>query len=151
MRTATRAIGSPATDLIDLLRDRSRTTRGEADFTFMADGETVETTLTYGELDRRARAIAAALLRDGGSGERVLLLFAPGLDYLAAFFGCIYAGAIAVPTYLPRRNRPLARLQAIRADCDARFALDHVAPARRARRRLPARSGTSGLALDHRR
>ena len=58
--------------------------------------------LTWGELDRRARAIAAALTEAGAAGERALLLYPPGLDYLAAFFGCLYAGTVAVPVYPPR-------------------------------------------------
>ena len=42
---------------------------------------------------------------------------------MAAFFGCLYAGAIAVPAYPPRRNRLLTRLQAIVADAQASFAV----------------------------
>jgi acyl-CoA synthetase (AMP-forming)/AMP-acid ligase II len=52
------------------------------------DGETEKGTLTYGELDRNARAIAAALRSRGLAGEQALLLYPPGLDYIAAFFGC---------------------------------------------------------------
>jgi acyl-CoA synthetase (AMP-forming)/AMP-acid ligase II/predicted naringenin-chalcone synthase/acyl carrier protein len=72
--------------------------------------------LTFGGLDQRARTIAAALTRAGGRGERVLLAFVPGLDFACAFLGCLYAGAVAVPIYLPEpsrieRRRP--QLQAI--------------------------------------
>jgi acyl-CoA synthetase (AMP-forming)/AMP-acid ligase II len=81
--------------------------------TFLADADTVKATLTYGELDRQARAIAVMLQSHALAGERALLLYPPGLDYIAAFFGCLYAGTVAVPTYPPRRNRSSDRLQAI--------------------------------------
>ena len=58
--------------------------------------------LSYAGLDERARAIAALLQEHGAAGERVLLLYPPGLDYIAAFFGCLYAGVVAVPAYPPR-------------------------------------------------
>src|SRR6185503_13820357 len=82
----------------------------------LSDGEAEEVTLTYGELEERARAIGWRLQFIGAESERVLLLFPPGLDYISAFFGCLYAGAIAVPAYPPRLNKKLDRLQAIIAD-----------------------------------
>src|ERR1044072_2554517 len=101
-----------------LLGESSRTA-----YTFLVDGETEEVSLTYGELDARARAIAARLQRLGAYGERVLLLYPPDLEYIAAFFGCLYAGAVAVPIFAPRANRSLSRLQAIAADAEAKVVL----------------------------
>jgi acyl-CoA synthetase (AMP-forming)/AMP-acid ligase II len=109
--------------LVALLRRRACEDPDRAAFTFLADPETDKGTLTYRELDQRARAIAGTLPSLGLAGERVLLLYPPGLDYVAAFFGCLYAGAVAVPAYPPRRNRSLARLQAIAADSRAAVAL----------------------------
>src|SRR5262249_13614875 len=82
--------------------------------------ETDEHNLTYGTLDRRATALAARLQRICAPGDRALLLYGPGLDYVTAFFGCLYAGAVPVPAYPPdplRRERTLPRLQAIADDC----------------------------------
>jgi acyl-CoA synthetase (AMP-forming)/AMP-acid ligase II len=76
-------------------------------------------TLTCAELDRTARAIAIALAIKGRSGDRVLLVFPPGVQFVSAFFGCLYAGMIPVPVYPPepsRLNRTLPRLQAIATD-----------------------------------
>jgi acyl-CoA synthetase (AMP-forming)/AMP-acid ligase II len=95
----------------------------ECAYTFLVDGETEEVSLTYGELDRQARAIAARLQSVGADGARVLLLYPPGLEYIAAFFGCLYAGMVAVPSYPPRLSRPAPRLQAIVADAEATVAL----------------------------
>jgi len=50
-------------------------------------------------------------------------LYQPGLDYISAFFGCLYAGVIAVPAYPPKPDRSLPRLQAIIADTNATVAL----------------------------
>ncbi len=109
--------------LVALLRDRGQRLPDQTAYTFLADGETEDHSLTYGELERRARAIAARLQRLGAEGERVLLLYPPDLEYIAAFFGCLYAGAVAVPVYAPRANRTLFRLQSVAADAAARVAL----------------------------
>jgi acyl-CoA synthetase (AMP-forming)/AMP-acid ligase II/acyl carrier protein len=74
-------------------------------------------------LDQRARAIAGRLQAAGASGQRVLLVFPPGLDYIAAFFGCLYAEAVAVPVYPPRQNRNVERLRAIVYDAQPVIAL----------------------------
>src|SRR5207249_1863792 len=85
------------------------------------ENETVE--ISYAELDRRARAIAAWFQSQGLEGQRALLLFPAGIDFIAGFFGCLYAGVVAVPAYPPRLNRKLDRIQAIAADAEATVAL----------------------------
>src|SRR5262249_44592959 len=75
------------------------------------DGE--QLTQTYGELHWRARAIAAKLQGRMTGGERVLLVFPPGLDFVSAFFGCLYAGVLAVPATYPKPRRPIPRLSPI--------------------------------------
>jgi acyl-CoA synthetase (AMP-forming)/AMP-acid ligase II/acyl carrier protein len=122
---STRASFSPARPptLVDVLRWRALAHPNRHAGTFLRDGETDEVRLTYGELDRHARAIGALLQGLEAAGERALLLYPPGLDYVAAYFGCLYAGVVAVPAYPPRRNRSLARLQAIVADARATLVL----------------------------
>ncbi|WP_405677488.1 amino acid adenylation domain-containing protein [Streptomyces sp. NBC_00868] len=84
--------------------------------------------LSYGQLDRRARAVAARLQRLGLTDRPVLLLQPPGLDYVVSFIGCLYARAVAVPVYPPnRRPRSLERLVDIVADCGATVALTTAA------------------------
>ncbi len=104
-----------------LLRWRAESPSG-AGYTFLSEGE-VESRLTYRELDRRARAIAAQLLRTAAPGDRAVLLFPPGLDFVAAFFGCLYSGVIAVPAYPPSFRKDLSRLRAILGDADPRVVL----------------------------
>ncbi|MFB2971383.1 amino acid adenylation domain-containing protein [Aerosakkonema sp. BLCC-F183] len=109
--------------LVELLRWRAQQQTEQRAYTFLLDGEVEETYLTYADLDNKARAIAAMLQNYVKSGERAILLFPPGLDYIAAFFGCLYAGIIAVPAYPPQFNRSMSRLQAIVADADAKVVL----------------------------
>ncbi|MEH2333128.1 amino acid adenylation domain-containing protein [Nostoc sp.] len=113
--------------IVDILRDRSFKMPHTQAFTFLEDGETQELTLTYHELDRRSRAVAAQLQALGLSGERAILLYPPGLDYLTAFFGCLYAGVVAVPAYPPRNQRKTPRIQAISIDAQASVALTTTA------------------------
>ncbi len=113
--------------IVDILRDRSFKIPHTQAFTFLEDGETQELTLTYYELDRRSRAVAAQLQAFGLSGERAILLYPPGLDYLIAFFGCLYAGVVAVPAYPPRNQRKTPRIQAITIDAQASVALTTTA------------------------
>ncbi|WP_310552202.1 AMP-binding protein, partial [Paenibacillus glufosinatiresistens] len=86
---------------------------------FLAGDGTETGRLSYGELDRASRSVAALVQKIASPGDRVLLLYPPGLDFIAAFFGCLYAGVVAVPAYPPKQNRHLLRLQAIVADADA--------------------------------
>jgi acyl transferase domain-containing protein/acyl-CoA synthetase (AMP-forming)/AMP-acid ligase II/acyl carrier protein len=116
-------LNAECTTLVDVLRWRALHQPDRRAYTFLVDGETEEVHLAYGELDCRARAIGSLLQDLGASGERVLLLYPPGLEYIAAFFGCLYAGAVAVPSYPPRLNRPDSRLRAILADSRSTVAL----------------------------
>ncbi|MCG6136127.1 MAG: amino acid adenylation domain-containing protein [Nostoc sp. LLA-1] len=113
--------------IVDILRDRSGKMPQTPAFTFLEDGETQELTLTYSELDQRSRSVASQLQSLGLSGERAILLYPPGLDYLIAFFGCLYAGVVAVPAYPPRNQRKTPRIKAITIDAQASVALTTTA------------------------
>lgn len=105
--------------LVDLLRWRAENQPDETAFIFLEDGEAGEQSITYARLDQKAQMIAAQLQTSGSRGERAMLLYPPGLDYIVAFFGCLYAGVTAVPAYPPRLNRPIPRLQSIIRDAQA--------------------------------
>ncbi|HCF28920.1 MAG TPA: AMP-dependent synthetase, partial [Cyanobacteria bacterium UBA11049] len=109
--------------LIDLLSYRTQNQSDQTAYTFLEDGEAEAGRLTYKELDRLARAIAVRLQSLDAVGSRALLLYPPGLEFIAAFFGCLYAGVVAVPAYPPRRNQNMSRLQAIVTDAQAVVAL----------------------------
>src|SRR5688572_15118387 len=112
-----------ASTLIEVLRYRASEDPERIAYRFLADGEVEEDALTYAELDRRARALGAFLQEMGAEGERALLLYPPGLEFVTAFLGCLYGGVVAVPAYPPRSNRPDSRLEAIARDARPRLAL----------------------------
>ena len=111
------------TTLVEVLRRRSDRQPERLAYRFLVNGDDVAVEATWADVDRRARSIAASLQARGGArGARVLLLCPPGLDYVAAFYGCLYAEAIPVPAYppQPREMRPaMARLAAVAEDAAA--------------------------------
>ncbi|MBE8968473.1 AMP-binding protein [Nostocales cyanobacterium LEGE 12452] len=109
--------------LVNLLRYRAIQQPTQAPYTFLVDGETQKVSFTYEKLDQKARAIAALLQSMKAFGETVLLLYPPGLEFIAAFFGGLYAGVTVVPVYPPRGKQRITRLQAIAQDAQATFAL----------------------------
>lgn len=100
---------------VDLLV--SRRTENQPVYTYLHGDDKEPETLSPAQLDAKARAIAGRLQSMGLSGGQALLLYPSGLDFIIAFFGCLYAGVTAVPAYPPRRNKSLERLQAIIHDC----------------------------------
>ncbi|HYO59970.1 AMP-binding protein, partial [Archangium sp.] len=110
-----------ASTLLDLLGRRASARGDQRLYTFLDDAGGEEGALSYGELQLRARRIATAL-QGLSPGERVVLLYPPGLEYVAGFFGCLHAGLVAVPAYPPdpsRLERTLPRLLAIIRDARA--------------------------------
>jgi acyl-CoA synthetase (AMP-forming)/AMP-acid ligase II/acyl carrier protein len=108
--------------MVELLAGQAAEQPDRTAFMFLDDRDGVSE-ITYGELDRRARAIAARLQLELRPGDRALLVFPAGLEFISAFFGCMYAGVVAVPATYPKPKRPMPRLQRIALDCDAHVAL----------------------------
>ena len=104
-------------NIIQVLHGRARSDPGRNSHTF-ADAE-----LTYAQLDLRARAIAAHLQDMAEPGDRALLLYPPGPDFISAFLGCLYARVVAVPACPPRGNQGLGRIESIRNDATPRVVL----------------------------
>jgi acyl-CoA synthetase (AMP-forming)/AMP-acid ligase II len=137
--------------LVDLLCSRGMHLGEKTAYTFLADGEVEQSSLTYGALDRSARSIAARLQAMGLEGERAILAHPQGLEYLCAFFGCLYAGVIAVPAYPPRFNRLMGRLRSIATDAKPAVILATEAFFRESREKLEEVSelaAVSGVATD---
>jgi 8-amino-7-oxononanoate synthase len=109
--------------LVDLLEYRAARQPSDTVFRFISSDGREEGVLTFATLQRRARALAAHLTEHVVPGDRVVLLVPPSLEYVAAFFGCLYAGVVAVPAYPPNPRRADPRVARILADCGARVAL----------------------------
>lgn len=118
-----RAIPIRPTSFVELLQWRASQQKEEVALTFLLDGENAAVSLTYAQLHQQAASIAAELQAKIGVGERALLLYQPGMEYITAFLGCLYAGVIAVPAYLPSAHRPPLRLQAIVQDAQPTLVL----------------------------
>lgn len=113
-----------AATLIDVLRAWTQQCGNTLGFAFWQDEK--QEHLTYAELDYKARAISVHLQAMHWQGERILLMYPPGLELIAAIMGCFYAGVVAVPVYPPRRNQNMARLLAIAEDAQAKGILTTV-------------------------
>ena len=114
--------GSAARSLVDLLLRRAKETPDQLAYQFLVDGKSEGTRLTYGDLDRQARAVGDRLRQTSQRGDRALLIYPPGHEFLVAFFGCLRAGMIAIPLPPPdpaRLARALPRLKAVIADAQA--------------------------------
>jgi len=137
--------------LVDLLQHRAAEMAEKRAFSFLRghDGGAVE--LTYAGLDRRARAIAQHLRTLAQPGDRALLLFPPGIDFVPAFFGCLYAGIVAVPVAPPGRNRMTSPIEAVYDACSPALILstaDHCQQAPEAYSKLSKLLSRPWVAID---
>jgi len=113
--------GDTPESLCSMLRQRAEEHGSRLAMRFLLDGELDELTLDYAELDRRVRAVAAVIQSRCLPGDRVMLMYAPGPDFVTAFFACLYAGVTAVPAYPPdpaRLARTIPRLCGMVADAE---------------------------------
>ncbi len=131
--------------LVDLLFDRAVAAPRRTAYVFLRDGETEAARWSWGDTAAAARGVAARLLAAGAApGDRALLLYPSGLDFVAAFLGCLAARVVAVPAYPPRPGRSSdSRLAAIAQDAEPRWVLSTAALAAR---RQAAAEGTPALA-----
>jgi acyl transferase domain-containing protein/acyl-CoA synthetase (AMP-forming)/AMP-acid ligase II/pimeloyl-ACP methyl ester carboxylesterase/acyl carrier protein len=132
-------------NFVDLLQYRTQQQPNKLAFTFLQDVETKLGSLTYYQLEAKARSIATYLQNFNAKGERALLLYQPGLDFIAAFLGCLYAGVVATPAYPPRANRSVDRLLSIVNDAGAKFALTTQSLVEGISSRFIEQSGSDGV------
>ncbi|GCE45198.1 acyl-CoA synthetase (AMP-forming)/AMP-acid ligase II [Thermosporothrix hazakensis] len=124
VRERTNGVPRSIETFVDLLEWRTEIHPERQAYIFLKNEE--QLAISYGELRQKARSLAAWMQQHVHPGERALLLYPPGLDYIIAFFGCLYAGVIAVPAYPPHMVRPehsMSRLAAIIQDAQPAVAL----------------------------
>lgn len=140
--------GAGHATLLNVLRQRAVNQAKRLAFTFLSDGEADEVNISFGELDRRARAIAAFLQNTGIAGQRAFVLLPSGLEYIAAFFGCMYAGVIVVPgfpVHFGRVRRDETWFRAVVADAGPTLAFATSQMIRRLSKDLAQDSTVSGI------
>ncbi|HEV3192306.1 MAG TPA: fatty acyl-AMP ligase, partial [Polyangiaceae bacterium] len=104
---------SRVTTIVDVLRQRARHTPDKLAYTFLGDDAEPPEEITYAALGRWVTGVAARLCRVAARGDRVLLLYPAGLDFVAGFLGVLAARMVAVPAYLGRQDRDQRRLRVI--------------------------------------
>jgi acyl carrier protein len=110
-------------DFVEVLRLRAKLTPEKVAFRFLTSTLEVDEVVTFVELHHRARQMAALINQVAEPGDRALIICQPGIDYIVAFFGCLYAEIIAVPAYPPTKNRPIDRLVTIVEDAQPSLAI----------------------------
>ena len=117
-------VANGAETIRDVLRRRAEATPHQRVFVFLKSGEREDASYTFAKLDQKARAVGSRLAALGARGKRVLLPHPPGLEFVAGFFGCLYAGAIAVPSCSSLLStRYQDRLRFIVDDAEVKFIL----------------------------
>jgi len=140
--------------LIDLLRDRAAAQPDAVAYVYLDAGEDEAGALTWGDVERRSRAIGAAIQARIRTGDRVLIMLAPGVDFVAAFFGTVYAGGVAIPVYPPvgsRSDRASARLRGMIPDAGVSLVVSSRAVRARAgvlQEMVPPLAGLPWLAVE---
>ena len=141
--------GSGVPNLVEVLRWRAAQQGAQEAFLYLADGEIEIARLSYAELDRKSRAIAAALQARNLTGERVLLIYPSGLEFIAALLGCLYAGVVAVPSYPPKSEDRFSVLAPICRDARPAAVLTQgVRPRRERDAALPSVGPIPWIATD---
>jgi acyl-CoA synthetase (AMP-forming)/AMP-acid ligase II len=117
--------------LVTLLAYRAKTQPDERAYIFLSDRGTEEAVISFRQLQDAACALAIRLAKVAQQGDRALLVFPPGLEFIVAFFGCLIARVIAVPMMVPRRQSSRDSSAAIVANCGPAVVLTSPALANR--------------------
>lgn len=137
------------TSLVTLLAERANSQPDARAYVFLSDRGAEEAALTFGELHAAARTLAARLQGVAKAGDRAMLVFPPGLEFIVGLFGCLMAGVIAVPMMMPRRQGARDASAAIIANCEPVIALTNATFAIRGDLQARfAREGLQWLAVD---
>lgn len=126
MKEFIRKTGADCSTLVEILHWRAQHQPENQAYTFLVDGDTEEVSITYKQLHKQVKAIAIKLLSAGQTGDRALLLYPPGPEFIKAYLGCLYSGIVAVPIYPPhpaRLEKTMPKVMAVINDAKPSIAL----------------------------
>ena len=109
--------------IVDCIQNHVKNIPNKIIYRYILDDTGSVLTKTVKELDNEAKSIANTLIKVANRGDRVLLLYPPGVSFMSAFVACLYSGIVAVPIYPPRKREKVDRLRRIIADCDPKAIL----------------------------
>ena len=112
--------------MVDILKFRAQSTPNRIAYIYLRDGENDEQIIDYAELDAKTRRVAGMLQKRDCRGKRVLLLYPQGLEFIEAFLGCLYAGAVAVLMYPPTSARMVKRMDRILLNSEVSYILTNT-------------------------
>jgi acyl-CoA synthetase (AMP-forming)/AMP-acid ligase II len=115
----------PKSNIVEILQRRARSQGEKVAYIFLRDGANKETRLTYQELDLKAKVIACQLRQLLAPGSRALLVYpyGAGLEFITAFFGCLYGGIVAVPCHPPKNRLTTLEVQTRLESAEAEIVL----------------------------
>jgi acyl-CoA synthetase (AMP-forming)/AMP-acid ligase II len=100
-----------------LLEQRARESANQLGYRYL-QSDRDERCLTYGQLVLGAHDLSAVIRRHISPGQRVVLLYPAGLEFIQAFFACLLANVVAVPLPIPKPNDAAHRLDHVIKDCE---------------------------------
>lgn len=107
-------------NLADVAAARAQELGDSPLYTFLETGDDLASEMSFAALDQRARSVAASLQAVSQRFDRYVLVLPPGLEYITAFWSCLYAGVCAVPLYPPMNPKHIGRMLSVMQDCDAK-------------------------------
>lgn len=103
-----------------VLRWRANSSPDHVLYTLLNSKGSVSKTLSCSELHKRAEKIAALLQEKGklNQGDHAALVFPPGIDLIAAFYGCLYLGVVPVVIRPPHSQNLMTTLPTVKMIVD---------------------------------
>lgn len=102
-------------NIVELLEESALNKPDFEEFTFLnfEKDSIIRDTLSFSQLAQRAKSVASTIQKNSKKGDRVLLIYQPGIDFIIAFYACLYSGTIATPVYPPYSKELTSKLEKI--------------------------------------
>jgi myxalamid-type polyketide synthase MxaB len=117
LTSGSRIFPLPGPNMVEIFEKNCAKNPDKVIYYYLEDGYNETDRITFSEMNKRVRAVAAALQERLTKGDRALMLFPSGIEFIVSLFGCFYSGVIGVPAYPPRKNRMFDRFESIVKDC----------------------------------